>query len=75
MACMSWQVLRVHFDLGGHDPTLFANADLVAVSPGVPLTNEALQQAINCGVPVWGEVEIASREILLSNHRSDRHQW
>ncbi len=55
--------LRVHFDLGGHDPTLFANADLVAVSPGVPLTNEALQQAINCGVPVWGEVEIASREI------------
>jgi len=55
--------LAVHFDLGGHDPTLFANADLIAVSPGVPLTNVALQQAISCGVPVWGEVEIASREI------------
>lgn len=55
--------LPVHFDLGGHDPTLFANADLIAVSPGVPLTNVALQQAISCGVPVWGEVEIAAREI------------
>ncbi|MBD1400143.1 UDP-N-acetylmuramoyl-L-alanine--D-glutamate ligase [Pelovirga terrestris] len=55
--------LPVHYDLGGHDPALFADADLIAVSPGVPLTNEALQHAIHCGVPVWGEIEIAAREI------------
>ncbi|HMB15917.1 MAG TPA: UDP-N-acetylmuramoyl-L-alanine--D-glutamate ligase [Pelovirga sp.] len=55
--------LPLHYDLGGHDLTLFANADLIAVSPGVPLTNEALQQAISCGVPVWGEIEIAAREM------------
>jgi UDP-N-acetylmuramoylalanine--D-glutamate ligase len=55
--------LPVHYDLGGHDLTLFANADLIAVSPGVPLTNEALQHAIGCGVPVWGEIEIAAREL------------
>ena len=55
--------LPVHYDLGGHDLTLFASADLIAVSPGVPLTNEALQHAIRCKVPVWGEIEIASREM------------
>ncbi|MBW6507968.1 MAG: UDP-N-acetylmuramoyl-L-alanine--D-glutamate ligase [Desulfuromonadales bacterium] len=56
--------VTVHYDLGGHDPDLFNNADLIAVSPGVPLTNVALQQAKKRGVPVWGEVEIAAREII-----------
>ncbi len=55
--------LPVHYDLGGHDLTLFATADLIAVSPGVPLTSNALRHAIRCGVPVWGEIEIAAREI------------
>lgn len=55
--------LPVHYDLGGHDPDLFNSADLIAVSPGVPLSNAALQQAKSRGVPVWGEVEIAAREI------------
>jgi UDP-N-acetylmuramoylalanine--D-glutamate ligase len=56
--------LSVHYDLGGHDLDLFNNADLIAVSPGVPLTNPALQQAMNRGVAVWGEIEIAAREIV-----------
>lgn len=55
--------LPVRYDLGGHDLALFAGADLVAVSPGVPLTNAGVQEALHCGVPVWGEIEIAAREI------------
>lgn len=55
--------VEVHYDLGGHDQDLFNNADLIAVSPGVPLTNAALQEAKRRGVPIWGEVEIAAREI------------
>ena len=47
--------------LGGHDPADFERADLVVVSPGVPLSNPELQAARRRGVPVWGEVELAAR--------------
>lgn len=53
----------VSLDLGGHTPSLFVQADLVAVSPGVPLTLPAVVAALNSGVAVLGEVEIAFREL------------
>jgi UDP-N-acetylmuramoylalanine--D-glutamate ligase len=48
-------------DLGGHDAGSFTAADRVLVSPGVPLTVPAIQSARRAGVPVWGEIEFASR--------------
>ncbi len=57
------QDLPVRFDLGGHTLELFEQADLVAVSPGVPLDCKPLQLAASCGIPLLGEVEIASREL------------
>jgi len=53
----------VVFDLGGHDTQLFANADLLALSPGVPLEIDAIRGARAKGVPVEGEVEIAWCEL------------
>ncbi len=47
--------------LGGHDRADFERADLVVVSPGVPLVIPELQAALAAGVPVWGEVELAAR--------------
>jgi UDP-N-acetylmuramoylalanine--D-glutamate ligase len=47
--------------LGGHDPADLEGADLVVVSPGVPLANPALAAARTKGVPIWGEVELAWR--------------
>jgi UDP-N-acetylmuramoylalanine--D-glutamate ligase len=47
--------------LGGHDEAQFLTADRVLVSPGVPLTLPAIRAARNSGVPVWGEIEFASR--------------
>ncbi|MCI0407106.1 MAG: UDP-N-acetylmuramoyl-L-alanine--D-glutamate ligase [Acidobacteria bacterium] len=47
--------------LGGHDEAQFRTADRVLVSPGVPLTLPAIQAARSSGVPVWGEIEFASR--------------
>ncbi len=47
--------------LGGHDEGDFAGADLVVVSPGVPLSIAPIQAARRKGVPVWGEVELAGR--------------
>ncbi|OLE64781.1 MAG: UDP-N-acetylmuramoylalanine--D-glutamate ligase [Acidobacteria bacterium 13_1_20CM_2_68_14] len=47
-------------ELGGHDVTSFTSADLVAVSPGVPLTIEPIAEARRRGVRVVAEVELAS---------------
>ncbi len=57
------QGLPVRFDLGGHTLELFEQADLIAVSPGVPLDCPPLQRAAACGIPLLGEIEIASREL------------
>ena len=53
----------VRLDLGGHSAELFNAADLIALSPGVPPEIPAVAGAAACGVPVWGEVEIAWREL------------
>ncbi len=54
---------KLHFDLGGHDIEVFKQADLIAVSPGVPLDIEPLVQAAEAGIPLLGEIEIAIREL------------
>lgn len=46
---------------GPHDADLFASADLIVVSPGVPLDQPAFDAARAAGVPIVGEVELASR--------------
>ncbi len=52
---------RVSFALGGHDERDFTGADLVVVSPGVPLALAEIQEARRQGVPVMAEVELAWR--------------
>jgi UDP-N-acetylmuramoylalanine--D-glutamate ligase len=51
----------VALELGPHRTETFTGADLVVVSPGVPVDLEALTAARRAGVPVMGEVELASR--------------
>lgn len=46
---------------GPHPGDRFAAADLIVLSPGVPLTQPAVAAARRAGVPVIGEVELASR--------------
>jgi UDP-N-acetylmuramoylalanine--D-glutamate ligase len=53
----------VALDLGGHTVELFTGADLIVVSPGVPLTVPAIAAAQQQGVPVLGEVELAFAEL------------
>lgn len=55
--------LSLRYDLGGHDLQLFEQADLIAVSPGVPLDCPPLQLAASCNIPLLGEIEIAAAEI------------
>jgi UDP-N-acetylmuramoylalanine--D-glutamate ligase len=49
----------VEFALGGHDDAVFAEADLIVLSPGVPPL-ESVARAKARGVMVIGEVELAS---------------
>src|SRR2546425_6851001 len=53
--------LGVELELGGHRTETFAGADLVVLSPGVPPMQDAVQAARARGVPVVGELELASR--------------
>ncbi|SHI80872.1 UDP-N-acetylmuramoylalanine--D-glutamate ligase [Malonomonas rubra DSM 5091] len=59
----SLEGLPVRYDFGGHDLSLFEQADLVAVSPGVPLDCEPLRLAASLNIPLLGEIEIAAAEI------------
>src|SRR3954469_228174 len=53
--------LGVVLELGGHQPATFAEADLLVLSPGVPPEQPVIATARAAGVPVIGEVELASR--------------
>ena len=46
---------------GGHPVSLLDTADLVVLSPGVPAEIDLAGQARKREIPVWGEVELASR--------------
>ena len=51
----------VDLDLGGHRHAAFASADVVVLSPGVPPDQPLVAEARKRGVPVLGEIELASR--------------
>jgi UDP-N-acetylmuramoylalanine--D-glutamate ligase len=54
----------VSIDIGPHRPDVFAAADLVVLSPGVRPSEPAVAAARAAGIPVIGELELASRWLL-----------
>ncbi len=55
------RTIGVELELGGHRTASFVQADLVVLSPGVPPESPPVVAAVHAGVPVIGEVELASR--------------
>jgi UDP-N-acetylmuramoylalanine--D-glutamate ligase len=51
----------VSVQCGGNFPELFAAADLIIPSPGVPANLPELVQARAAGITVWSEIELACR--------------
>ena len=47
--------------LGGHPAACIADAELIVVSPGVPLDIPILREASARDIPVWGELEVSAR--------------
>ncbi len=57
--------LGAGLELGGHRLETFLAADLVVISPGVPHDLPPLEKARRRGIPVIGEIELASRFIQI----------
>jgi UDP-N-acetylmuramoylalanine--D-glutamate ligase len=50
---------------GAWDPGLLAGVDLVIASPGVPEHSPPIRDSLAAGLPVWGELELASRHLQV----------
>jgi UDP-N-acetylmuramoylalanine--D-glutamate ligase len=51
----------VELELGGHREETFTRADLIVLSPGVPARQSVIEAARRTGIPIMGELELASR--------------
>ncbi len=51
----------VMVETGGHGLLTFRRQDLIVISPGVPLSTPEVQQVIAFGIPLIGELELASQ--------------
>ena len=56
----NWIRRGVTLETGGHTLASFLEADLIVPSPGVPRVPE-FAAALDRGIPVWSEIELASR--------------
>lgn len=54
------QGLPIRFFLGGHEESCIDNAELIVVSPGVPLDIPILVDAKRKHIPILGELEVSS---------------
>jgi len=52
--------LPIQYYLGGHDEACIANAELIVVSPGVPLDIPILVEGKKREIPILGELEISA---------------
>ena len=57
------QKMGIKLELGRHNIETFEHADFIVVSPGVPHTILPIERAKEKGIPVLGELELASRFI------------
>lgn len=57
------EALGVKTEIGFHNIETFENAQMVVVSPGIPLDGEHFQRAIKRGIPIRGEMDIAAEHI------------
>ncbi|MCX7193415.1 MAG: UDP-N-acetylmuramoyl-L-alanine--D-glutamate ligase [Proteobacteria bacterium] len=48
---------------GAFNEGLFAGIDLIAISPGVPLSDQHVARAVARGIPVLGDIELFSQQL------------
>ena len=74
--------MGVGFQLGGHPVEMLQATEFLILSPGVPRSSAFIQAALDAGVPVWSEIELAWRfsegrvvGITGSNGKSTVTSW
>jgi UDP-N-acetylmuramoylalanine--D-glutamate ligase len=55
--------LKLEYELGKHNPKTFETAELIVVSPGVPLNLKPLEEARAKNIPITCEIELAAQAI------------
>ncbi len=53
--------LGISFEENGHTERAISQAQLVILSPGVPITAPIVRRAQELNIPIWGELELAYR--------------
>ncbi len=51
--------LKIEYELGKHNSKTFQTAELIVVSPGIPLNIKVLDEAREKNIPITGELELA----------------
>ncbi len=60
----------VRLALGGHPENVFAGADMLVISPGVPSDIQPVMRAKSNGVPVIGELELAYQAVASQEFKT-----
>ena len=59
-ACENLKPKGLDYELGSHSEKIYKTQDLLVISPGVGLENPVVAEASKKGIPVTGELEVAS---------------
>jgi UDP-N-acetylmuramoylalanine--D-glutamate ligase len=59
-SCNACADLKIEYELGKHNNKTFHTAEMIVVSPGVPLNIKPLEEARELNVPITSEVELAA---------------
>jgi UDP-N-acetylmuramoylalanine--D-glutamate ligase len=60
-AVQTLRAVGIALEFGGHRSEIFENQDLIVLSPGVSAKLPPLEAVRLRGIPVWSEIELASR--------------
>src|SRR3954467_15346837 len=55
--------LKLEYELGRHNNKTFHTAELIVVSPGIPLSIKPIEEARALNVPVTSEIELAATSL------------
>lgn len=61
LAALGAEFPAIPVQVGGFDPTLFAQAARLLVSPGVAVATPLIAAAARRGIPIWGDIELLAR--------------
>ncbi len=69
LAALRSQLPQVEIHRGAFSDDLLVGIDLIAISPGVPLTEPLVQRAMTHGIPIVGDIELFAQQLPTNDCR------